>query len=127
MLSMVSYFRSVNVNYGTFMLYSYIHGQSLCTPLSLIEVPLIVLLQLYSIQWNLRIKDTLGTIILYMNSAVVSFVERLSSSRRYYMWKKTFWDLGLCPFRVPISEVPLYVQGSKIKFNIIDVVESDEI
>ena len=31
------------------------------------------------VQWNLRIKDTLGTIII--NSAVLSFIERLSSFR----------------------------------------------
>ena len=36
------------------------------------------------IQWNLRIKDTLGTIY----TAVVSFVKRLSSLRRFKMYLK---------------------------------------
>ena len=33
-----------------------------------------------------------------INSAVVSFVERLSSLRRFKMyWETNFWDLDLCP------------------------------
>ena len=64
------------------------------------------------IQWNLRIKDTLGTI----NSAVLSFIERLSSFRGSKCTKTighvifgTSNDV-LCRgllYSVPISEGPL--------------------
>ena len=69
------------------------------------------------IQWNLRIRDTLGP-------AILSSVERLSSSRRVkmiYCYGKGVQNDVLCweavPFlegplsEVPLSEVPLYCSG----------------
>ena len=65
------------------------------------------------IQRNLRIKDTLGP-------ATLSFVERLSSSRRLKLYQhcreRIIWDRQLCPLyrevcplsECPLSEVPLY-------------------
>ena len=62
------------------------------------------------VQWNLRIKDTLGP-------AILSTVEKFSSSQRLkmnYCYRKGVQKCVLCwevvPFSEdPLSEVPLYV------------------
>ena len=56
-----------------------------------------------TVQWNLRIKDTLGPVVL-------SYVERLSSSRRLKMndcYEKGVQNCVLCWEVVPFSEGPL--------------------
>ena len=56
-----------------------------------------------SIQWNLQLKDTLG-------AAILSFFERLSSSRRLkmnYHYGKGVQKSVLCWEVVPFSEGPL--------------------
>ena len=52
-----------------------------------------------------------------INSAVLSFVERLSSSRWFKNYMETnFWDLALCPlYREVYYIVSLYLRGSTIR------------